>query len=380
MKKIFHLMLSMLFGIFLLIAIAVLCAVATALRLDMIYHSWYFAALFGLLCANLTLCSIMRIGKIDVLKRTLFNKTSESKITIPVSLDKQDKWLRQNAFRKQKDGSYLRFGWGFYGSFITHIAILLLIIAAVCNFAMAKMDEIFIFVGDTDILEDGTKLRVDSFLTEDENGETDYVSKLTATLPNGLSQKMDIRVNAPARIGKYKVYQQSYANAAVIGVKIGIDEEEERVFLDDSAFLTLDDKTGLYYTRMYGNVVEDEKGVGVSTSKEIINPAYEVQVINGKTEKIGLAYPGTTLEVNGVFYTMYPPESYPGLLIKEQPEWTLWLLYLAFVLIVIGLYLCFFQIPIAAKRENYGISVASYKDISYWAEEKCFELKEKTSC
>ncbi len=377
MKKFFHLMLSMRFGIFLLIAIAVICAVATALNADEIYHSWYFAALFVLLCINLILCSIIRVGKIGKTKRALLKKAGESGLTVPVPLNEQGNWLKQNAFKKQNDGAYLRFGWGFYGSFITHFAILLLLIAAVCNFVYAKTDEIFVFVGDTAVLSDGTKLRVDSFSTEKENGEKDYISALTAALPNGLTKDFETRVNAPARIGKYKVYQQSYANAAVIGVKTGIHEEEELVRLDDSAFLTLDDKTGLYYNRMYGNVVEDENGVGVSSSDEIINPAYEVQVVREKTEKIGLAYPGTTLEVNGVFYTMYPPESYPGLLIKEQPEWTLWLLYLSFVLIAVGLYICFFNIPVAALKGKDGISVAGYKDISDWTEEKRIELKEK---
>ena len=65
-----------------------------------------------------------------------------------------------------------------------------------------------------------------------------------------------------------------------------------------------------------------------------------------------------------MFYSFYDPEAYPGLLVKSQPEWALWLLYLSFTLMTVGLYLCFFRIPEAAQVKTEGIALAGQKDIS----------------
>ena len=380
MKKALRFARSMRFGVILLTAIAVLCALATALQMESIYHSWYFITLFALLCVNLMFCSVLRVRGIGVKKRALLEKARKSELRIPIPEEKQEQWLRRNTFRRQKQGCYLRFAAGFFGSFITHIALMLLLIAAVCNFTLSEKNDYNVFVGDSVELTDGTLLRVDAFSTEDENGETLYRSAIIATLPDGTTEEAETLVNYPARIGRYKVYQQSYANAAVIGVRTGIDEPEERVCLDDSAFLSLDGERGIYYVQMFGNVIEDENGIAVSNSQELIHPAYEVQVLDGKAEESGLVYPGTTLEAGGVYYTMYAPESYPGLCVKTQPEWTLWLLYLSFALMILGLYLCFFHVPVAAACGGDGIRFAADKDIGDWVEEKRLETEGKETC
>ena len=65
-----------------------------------------------------------------------------------------------------------------------------------------------------------------------------------------------------------------------------------------------------------------------------------------------------------MYYTFYKPEAFPGLLVKTQPDWALWLLYASFVMMTLGLYLCFFQIPEAAQIKADGIALAGRKDIS----------------
>ena len=301
-------------------------------------------------------------------------------LSIPVAQQAQAQWLNKNFFRVQGGGAYLRHGLGLYGSFITHVALLLLLVAAACNFMFSTTWEHFIFVGDAAQLDDGTMLRVDAFSMADETGSTSYTSKLTAYLPDGSTQQVTAQVNAPAQVGRYKVYQQSYAAAAVIGVKTDMNAPEETVWLDGPSFLTLDDQTGLYFLYLYGNVIEDETGVRVSNSPSIVNPAYEVQVINGENSHSSLVYPGTMLEISGVYYTMAQPQYYPGLRVKEQPAWTLYLLYFSFGLMLLGLYLCFFHLPLAAQPVADGIRIDSFKDIRDWAEEKTIEAKENEPC
>jgi cytochrome c biogenesis protein len=380
MKKILRFMRSMRFGIILLITIAILCVLATVLNMESIYHSWYFITLFALLSANLVLCSVLRVRGIGARRRALLEKAKTSEMWISLPMEKQETWLKRNAFKKHESSAYLRFGAGMFGSFITHLALMLLLIAAACNFMLADKNDYSIFVGDSVHLTDGTSLMVDAFSTEGERGETLYTSEVTATLPDGSMQRAEIRVNYPVRIGRYKVYQQAFSTCAVIGVRTGIGQPEERVCLDDSAFLSLDGTNGIYYIQLFGNVIEDETGVQVSSSGDLICPAYEIQKATGSAQESGLVYPGTTLEVGGVYYTMYEPERYPILRVKIQPEWTLWFLYLAFALMVTGLFLCFFHTPVAAVRRGDGIGFAADKDIDDWVESKRLEAKEDESC
>lgn len=380
MKKVWQFARSMRFGILLLTAIGILCLLATVLKMDAIYSSWVFIALFALLCINLLLCSVLRFKGIGARKRALLEKAAHSGTRIPVRAERQAGWLRRYHFRKQVSGAYLRCGAGMLGSFVTHVALLLVLIGAVCNFMTAEKADYSIFVGESAVLSDGTALRVESFSTENESGETEYESMLSATLPDGTAADAVTRVNSPAKIGKYKIYQQNYANAAVIGVRTGLDEPEETVRLDEPAFLSLDGETGVYYAQLFGNVIEDEDGVAVSGSAELIHPAYEIQVIDGENAESGLVFPGTTLEAGGVYYTMYEPQSYPGLRVKSQPEWTLWFLYIAFALMILGLYLCFFCIPVGAAVSGDAITVAGAKDIGDWTEQVCREIEEDLKC
>lgn len=374
MKKVWQFARSMRFGVILLTAIGVLCVLATVFDMEVIYHSWYFVVLFALLCVNLLLCSVIRVKNIGAQKRSLLQRAGESELQIPMPAERQQDWLKRRRFREQDGGVYLRCGAGFFGSFITHVALMLLLAAAVCNFTLAQKSDYSIFVGESATLEDGTVLRVDDFAAKDENGSLQYRSSIHAVLPDGSEQDEAVRVNYPAHIGKYKIYQQNYSNAAVIGVRTGIDEPEELVRLDDSAFLSLDGENGLYYITMYGNVIEDEAGVAVSASPELINPAYEVQLVNREGGESGLVYPGTTLEAGGIYFTMCEPESYPGLLVKSQPEWTLWFLYLSFALMLLGLYLCFFHVPVSAVPDGKkAIFVAGRKDIGDWVENETEE-------
>ena len=199
---------------------------------------------------------------------------------------------------------------------------------------------------------------------KDDNGEIRYRSSLSALTPDGSEVHGEAEVNHPLKVGQYKIYQQNYAYAAVIGVTTEDNPEEELIWLDEPAFLSLDGENGIYYTQMFSNVVEHGGETMVSRSNDMINPAYEVRTIDEDRDETGLVYPGTTVHVGGVTFTFYEPQAYPGLRIKTQPEWTLWLLYLSFALMLIGLYLCFFAIPEAAAVKADGLTIVGRKDIT----------------
>jgi hypothetical protein len=131
--------------------------------------------------------------------------------------DEPEAILRKKGFRKACDG-WIRNGLGLYGSFITHLSLLLMLVACACVFALEVKTDYTIRVGESVTLEDGTVLRVDGFSLESD-GRLDYVSDLSATLPDGAELTGTIRVNQPMRAGRYKIYQSSYEYAGQVDVR-----------------------------------------------------------------------------------------------------------------------------------------------------------------
>lgn len=362
MKKAYTFIRSMRFGMLLLAGIGILCILATVSGNEKIYSSWYFILLFAVLGLNLSLCSFQRVFHLKALKLALVKKAENSPDVLPVP--DAEAWLRRHRFVRQKDGSLLKNRAGFLGSSLTHGAMLLLMLSAGFIFAFAQREDLLLCVGDTAELPDGTQITVGDFRLEDESGRTEYLSELSAVLPDGNSMEGSVRVNHPLRVGRYTVYQQNYSYAAVIGVSTETNREEETVKLSEAAFLSLDGENGIYYSQMFGNVAEENGEVRVSHGQELVHPAYEVIVREDGGEQSGLVYPGTTLSAGGIFCSFREPEACPGLRVKTQPEWALWLLYLSFGLMTAGLYLCFFCIPEAAHVRAEGIAIAGSKDIS----------------
>ena len=361
MKKVFGFLRSMRFGMILLVLIAILCIAATAFRNDAIYRSWYFIALFAMLSINLMLCSVLREKKKKKEKKALAQRAIQCEAVLPVKDASQ--WLEKHHFRSEGDVAFHN-TIGFLGPFLTHFAMLLLILSAACIFLLAKTQDLILFPQENTELPDGTVLYLESFRLEDETGDTNYCSSLSALLPDGTETVGDVTVNHPLKVGRYKVYQQDYGYAAVIGVKTETDVEEELIWLEEPAFLSLDGETGVYYSQIFSNVKEENGEVMVSRSGDMIHPAYEIQIVDGEGERSNLVYPGTEIDVGGISFSFHDPGVYPGMRIKTQPEWTLWLLYLSFALMLLGLYLCFFCIPEAAHIKPDGLSLVGRKDIS----------------
>ena len=360
-KKVYRFLCSMRFGMILLLLIAALCVAATAGGREEIYSSWYFITLFAMLGVNLLLCSVLRVFNLKKQKQALAQKALRTEAALPA--ERAADWLRTHHFRQDGD-VYFRRKFGFWGPFLTHFAMLLLMAAAACIFTLSETEDIVLFPGRNFPLDDGTVLYLESFSLKTDSGETKYLSRLSALLPDGTEVGGDAEVNRPVKMGQYKIYQQNYSYAAVIGLRTENAPEEELAWLDEPAFLTLDGVSGIYYSQLFGNVMEENGEVMVSHSADPVNPAYEVRVIDGGRDETGLIYPGTEITAGGISFLFHEPQPYPGLRVKTQPEWTLWLLYLSFALMLLGLYLCFFAIPEAAAVRADGIAIAGRKDIS----------------
>lgn len=393
MKKVLSFLRSMRFGMVLLALIAVLSVFGTliaqgqsaayyahacpgwdgvilALGLDHVYSTWYYVALFAALCLNLLLCSVLRAGRLRTARAGLIARAQKAGPVAGLDADQAAAALKRLGFREQ-DGVYTRRMLGVFGPLVTHTGLLLLMIAAACAFSLAQKQDAWLMVGDSLTLADGAKIRVESFSMEDASGRLEYTSVLELTGADGTSRTATIQVNHPARLGAHTVYQQSYAFAGVLDVQTAPDAPAEQVVLDSPAFISLDGANGIQYQQVYGDytVTEDGQIMPVNTAGGVmVHPAYLTAVIADGEQRLGAVLPDETFEVGSVYYTFREPAAYPGLRIKTQPGWVLPLLYASFVVLIAGLYLCFFHVPAAVCVTQDGVRIASGKDTQGLAE------------
>lgn len=404
MKRVFDFLRSMRFGMILLTGIALLSIVGTLvpqgqsaayyeqayealggvllfLGVDHMYSTWYYVAMFAMLCMNLSLCSLLRIRKIRNARAALLGRAEKAKPEEKLSADAVQNMLGKLGFRKARQDLYIRRTLGLYGSFVTHLGMLLLVIAAACVFTLEKKEDFYLMPGNTYELSDGCAIAVDSFSMENEKGQLDYISELTMTDESGTQHQATITVNNPARFANHTVYQQNYAFAGVLDVQTAPDAPAEQVVLDGPAFISLDGVNGLHYMNVYGDYVEMGEGqIMPINSMGMERPAYMTAVITGESQEMRVMLPDETIEVGGVYFTFREPLSYPGLRVKTQPDWVLPVLYTSFAVLVAGLYLCFFHVPAAICLRDGKVRAASAKEsteLIEQLEEKLDELGDK---
>ena len=408
MKKAVRFFRSMRFGIILLCLIAMLSVVGTAipqgreiawyaqtyqsfhgtllmLKLNDVFGSWYFQLLLILLGLNLTLCSLVRIRTVSAAKAG----EREALCRMPQSfqLDKMQhkavqEGLRAMRCREEAEGEsliYSKNGFGRYGSFITHLSILLTIIFGAMALYLPKTVDRSCLPGESVRMEDGTEIAVESFRIENGEGRLDFTSELTVKLPDGRESGLrEIKVNHPLSFGPWKVYQQTYGTAGSITVKNLETGLDDTLTLTDLVFLSLDGVNGLWYEAVYPDLIRDPSGnvtLITNTSGSYPNPVYQVQTASDGVYTPILAFPGEELQVGNLSFRFEDPVEYPGLRIKYTPGFINALLCASFLLMIAGFAITFFCQPVLARLDPDGCAVGGPKPegmrirIEEWAEE-----------
>ena len=408
MKKAVRFFRSMRFGIILLCLIAMLSVVGTAipqgreiawyaqtyqsfhgtllmLKLNDVFGSWYFQLLLILLGLNLTHCSLVRIRTVSAAKageREALRRMPQS-----FQLDKMQhkavqEGLRAMRCREEAEGEslvYSKNGFGRYGSFITHLSILLTIIFGAMALYLPKTVDRSCLPGESVRMEDGTEIAVESFRIENGEGRLDFTSELTVKLPDGRESGLrEIKVNHPLSFGPWKVYQQTYGTAGSITVKNLETGLEDTFTLTDLVFLSLDGVNGLWYEAVYPDLIRDPSGnvtLITNTSGSYPNPVYQVQTASDGVYTPILAFPGEELQVGNLSFRFEDPVEYPGLRIKYTPGFINALLCASFLLMIAGFAITFFCQPVLVRLDPDGCAVGGPKPegmrirIEEWAEE-----------
>ncbi|MCR5576130.1 MAG: cytochrome c biogenesis protein ResB [Oscillospiraceae bacterium] len=391
MKKLFSFLRSMRFGV-LLLALIGLCSVAGTvipqgreiawyaqtyrsfhaaillLRLHRVFESWYFIALILLLCVNLSLCSLTRIRSVTRAAKNEGDRAAalpDQKLLTSEGLAVLRAHMEAMRCREEKRGGvtlWRKNGFGRYGTFVTHLSILLTVVFGALALYTPTTEDHDIMPGETLTLEDGTQIRIDSFRLTDETGRLDYESTAEITLPDGRSSGVvPIRVNHPVSFGSYKLFQQSFGTAGSITVTDLAGGGSDEFLLTETSFLTADGRSGLWYEVLYPDYIRAPSGevtLITLTEGSYPNPIYQVLVVSGEEYTPTLAVPGDTLEVFGLRFTFNEPVEYPGIRVKHVSRLFNGLLVAAFTLMILGLYLTFFCEPVLVKTDESGYAVA----------------------
>lgn len=345
--------------------------VMLALGLDDVFSAPYFIALMAALCLNLTLCSLVRLPKTMGAAAALKKRAHESDMQTALEGTQTEKlcaYFEKRRFRCVADEDrrvYTKNLPGFYGSFLTHLSFLLILLVGAAAVITADVMDQTVMPGETLALSDGTNVTVESFQIEDETGRLDYASVLSVASADGSRKETrQIRVNEPMSFDGYKIYQQTYGTAGAVRIDNLATGVSEEMTLTESCFLTLDGRNGMFFQALYPGYVKAEDGsvtLVTSTSGAYSDPVYDVISVSGGVTTPVLAFPNETLTIGDVSFTMLDPVSYPGLRIKRVHPAVLGLLYATFVLMVVGLYLCFFAVPVAVAVTKDGYAVLSSK-------------------
>ena len=337
-----------------------------------IFHTWYFYALEILLCLNLVLCSIVRFPRTLKANGEWTDRARRAEGEHPLTGEKREKLcgfltVRHYRLEQAADGAvYSKNAAGFYGSFLTHLSILLVLLFGSLVLMTPDIQDLTVLPGSALTLADGTTVTCDQFHITDETGRLDYASVLTVRSADGQREKQqEIRVNQPLRFGEYKIYQQTYGTAGRVRITNHTNGAEEVMFLTDPCFLSIDGRNGVYYQALYPGFLRDAEGnytLITSTSVSYQDPVYAIQTVSDGMTTSVLAFPEDELRLGDISFTFLSPTEYPGLRIKHVSSWLFGGLYFSCGLMVAALYLCFFAAPVYVRVREDSYTILSPKN------------------
>ncbi len=344
-----------------------------------VFSSWYFVLLMGLLCLSLLVCSVrmfrraLKSSREDVQKAAALPNAEHME---PGQLEQLRRWAASRRCKEEQIGESFVFHKnriGYWGLFLLHIAVLLAVFFGVFALAMPKVTDLDCRPGESVSLEDGTRIEVESFSMKNESGQLDYASRIQITLPDGQrSPVQEIKVNYPMTFGKVKVFQWTYGVSPAVMTRSKLDGTVQFFDLDRPAFLSEDGFTGVQYLGTF----EAEDQENPAAEKTVF---YQVRLVsNGVSMPDMSVLPGESVSL-GDWEFIFEDPYYPGLRVKEMPfPYANSLLETAMVLLLLGMFLCFYLRPVVVRADETGYTVAGPRPDKLRLELRKLLLKEES--
>ena len=324
-----------------------------------VFSSWYFVLLMGLLCLSLLVCSVrmfqraLKSSREDVQKAAALPNAERLE---PGQLEQLRRWAASRRCREEQIGESFVFHKnrvGYWGLFLLHISVLLVVLFGVFALAMPRVTDLDCRPGESVSLEDGTEIAVESFSMNNESGQLDYASRIQIILPDGQrSPVQEIKVNYPMTFGKVKVFQWTYGVSPAVMTRSKLDGTVQFFDLDRPAFLSEDGFTGVQYLGTFEAENQDDPAAEAQVF-------YQIRVVsNGVTMPDMSVTPGESVTV-GDWEFIFQDPYYPGLRVKEMPfSYANSLLEAAMMLLLLGMFLCFYLRPVVVRADVTGYTVA----------------------
>ncbi len=331
-----------------------------------VFSTPWFRLILGLLCLNLIICSINRFN--GIMKLTFRPRIPMKAGNVPtknrVEFSGQFDSLSQVVKETLKDKSYqlftedngetwgfygLKHRWGYWGSLITHLAFVILVLGALIGTMLGFKG--YLTAGEGNMVPIKTIQVNKGKVTKDfsvyinsaqdrilANGERDNWYTDISILDKGKEViRQEISVNHPLTYQGITFYQSSFFNAA----KLSAELKEQKIPI------VLRNQGEDYYqapgTDLY-LIVADMSG-------DNRNPGILFQVYKADGQKpiqSGQLSPGQVADIQGQYkITFEGYTGYTGLQVKADPG--VWVIWLGCLLLVVGMMLAFYWQPIVVS-------------------------------
>ncbi len=382
LKKIWRFLTSMKFAVILLVILAVACSVGSmitqnqtyaqyteqygeraaavimALHLDDAFHSWWFITITAFLCLNLLLCNVIRLP--SLIKRT--GKAAEYEtpdgsfseypgVRDPEAVIKALKLPESKAAADGKARVSSSGSAGFWGAWVCHIGVLLLILGFSLGQITHREYTAYGVPGETvTVGESGLMVTIDDFrvgLRDDDTVEQ-YTADITV-FPEGSSdrQSATISVNNPADLHGYRFYQNSTGYAArMIITKAGEPLQETVLCAGEFTPVSSIPQLVVYLNAIYPDYYMDPVSGPSTASGQLKNPAYLYSLYySGEMLGMNVLMPDESISINDqeLDIRFTDPQNYT--LIQAKKDSFTWLAFLGGIITMAGLFMAFYLKP-----------------------------------
>lgn len=341
------------------------------LKMDDIYHSFYFIVLFGALCLNLFLCSISRLSSIlKKIKEIPDYKTLEKldKKTQDESLDKDSiiKVFKEYGFKRfnrieKKNNKIVYYSKknsiSYLGSWLIHTGILLTIVFYGYGQLTYFTTNVYGVPGEAkEVLGTAYRIEINDFnIQYREDGTVEqYISQVDLKQQDGdFIKTEEIYVNNPMRYQGYAFYQT--ATGWATDIKIFREEEliKEDIFYESTSIMDENSQVLIQFTRFYPDFLFNDRGI-INLSNQLNNPRVLYSIFfRGERMAMNVAAMGEAIQWNEFTFIFNNPQRYTYFQVNKM-KGKLGVL-IGSLLLILGLYLCFYRRPkelVIIKNDN----------------------------
>lgn len=394
-KQIVRFLISLKFGIILLIIIALYSVIGTvlpqhmpdeiymqrypsygqlilALSLNRVYSSVIFTSMLVLFGLNLLGCTVKSLrGQLKQARKGFFPKTAVIGEQVENSPDQADAlaYFKYRKYQVEKHDQGFRaakFRWGVLGPAVTHAGIIFVLAAGIISSAASREGFVNLLPGQEVTLDErGIALRLDDFyMTFLENGAVEqYFSDLTVSSGPDDQRSETIWVNRPMQYRGINFYQASYGwvSSLVISDAETGETLAQRQMQDGQDFFF---QPGHLTVVLYGYFPELAIGHNqepVSLSHREKNPHYGVVLYEfNRLAGTYIIGPGEVLRHGDWEITFSHSTLYTGILFRSDPSYPVALI--GFIVLMLGMLISFYFFPRFAEYSDGALHTWSRKN------------------